>query len=229
MAISSVPTAAAVLLLASVFAAHSIEAQDTNPSAPAKTAAAEPAVYKSDLGFSYGYPSDWEVVDTKPMMPSLKLQEEQKATNDMEKRGAACTQIGLLAKHGNPASILMTMALPYDCYGTHFAASDLPGFGTGVSSGLKQSFDIKDERYSAYKSGSHNLWIERAKGTAKKAPDEPYTIETVCVLLDKGAVCWLGMVKDDAGLKIFEQGLVTLEGDAPTALVPASAFSDAKK
>jgi hypothetical protein len=229
MAISSAPTAAAVLLLASVFAACSSEAQDTNPSSAAKTPTAEPAVYKSDLGFSYGYPSDWEVVDTKPMMPSLQLQEQEKATNDMEKRGAACTQIGLLAKHGNPASVLMTMALPYDCYGTHFAATDLPGFGTGVASGLKGNFDIKDEQYSAYKSGTHNLWIERAKGTAKNAPDEPYIIETVCALLDKGAVCWMGMVKDVVGLKIFEQGQVTLEGDAPTALVPASAFSEAKK
>jgi hypothetical protein len=231
MRITPVSTLAAAILMASVFVAHNAQvmAQDTNPSSSANAAAAEPAVYKSELGFSYGYPSDWELVDTKPMLPSLKLQEQEKAANDNEKRGAACTQIGLLLRHGSPASVMMTMALPYDCYGTHFATSDLAGFGTGVSSGLKQSFDIKDEQYSAYKSGSHNLWIERAKGTAKNNPGEPYTIETVCALLGKGAVCWMGMMKDDAGLKIFEQGQVTLEGDAPTALVPAGTFAGVKQ
>lgn len=229
MATFSKATIAARLVLASVFAvcAGQASAQDSNPSSPAKPA--ESAVYKSDLGFSYSYPSDWELVDTKPMLPSLKLQEEQKASSDAEKRGAQCTQIGLLLRHGSPASVMMTMALPYDCYGSHFSSTDLAGFGTGVSSGLKQSFDIKDEQYSAYKSGTHNLWIERANGTAKNNPSEPYTIETVCALLDKGAICWMGMVKDDVGLKIFEQGQVTLEGDAPTALVPANAFAAAKK
>jgi len=34
----------------------------------------------------------------------------------------------------------------------------------------------------------------------------------------------MAMVADDDGLRTFERGAVTLDGDAPVALVPANAF-----
>ncbi len=185
--------------------------------------------FTSDLGFSYVYPTDWEVVDSKPMMPAIKLQAEEKGEGDAQKRGAACTQVALLVRHGNPASVIVTVALPFDCFGSKFAQSDLAGVGSGVSKGLESSFDLKEPKFGAYKSGSHNLWIERALGTAKSHPDQTYTIETVCGLLDKAMICWMGMIKDDATLKLFEESQVTLEGDKATALVSPDAFADVKK
>jgi hypothetical protein len=51
-----------------------------------------------------------------------------------------------------------------------------------------------------------------------------YTVETVCSVLKKGAVCWMAMAADKAGLQTFENGAVTLDGEVPAALVPATAF-----
>ena len=199
-------------------------AADKNP-APSPV----PTAFKSDMGFSYTYPSDWQVVDSKPILPAVHLQEEQKAQGDSEKRAVACTQIGLLLRHGSPASVILSVALPYDCFGSKFAADDLPGLGSGVASGMAEQFDIKDPVFGAYKSGTHNLWIEKAKGSPKGHPEIVYTVETVCGLLDKGMVCFMGLIKDDASLRLFEQGPITLEGDAPAALVTSDAFADAKK
>jgi len=225
------PTIAAVFLLAGgLLAPHApLSFVPQAASSPATGAAADAGPgFTSDLGFSFDYPKDWEVVDSKPMMPAVQMEAQQKADSDLEKRGAACTQVALLVRHGDPASVIVTVALPYDCYGTKFAQSDLSGVGSGAAKGLESSFDLKDPIYGAYKSGSHSLWIERAHGNAKGHPEMTYTIETVCGLLDKSMVCWIGMMKDDANLKLFEDSLVTLEGDKPTALVPANAFAPAK-
>jgi len=232
-------TLMAVLLLSCALSVTglSVSAQEPNPGtakagaanpAPAEPAGGDSPVYKSDLGFTYGYSPDWELIDTKPLTPMAQQKAAEGATSEEEKKGAACAQIGLMLKHGSPASIIMTVSLPYDCYGSSFSDSDLPGFGTGVSSGLKQNFTIVSSKNATYKSGTHNLWVERSAATAKADPTQTYTIETVCSMLKKGATCWIGMVKDDASLKLLEQSKVTLEADAPTALVPADALAGAK-
>jgi hypothetical protein len=104
------------------------------------------------------------------------------------------------------------------------SARDLPGFAQGASEGIKQSFDITDPVYGDYALGTHSMWIERAKGTPKGHPDAPYTVEIACTLLKKGAVCWMALAASDDALKTIEGGAVALEGDSPTALVPATAF-----
>ena len=217
----------AVLLLTNALLLTSAGAIAQNDK-PAAANPAAPSVYKSDLGFSYGYSPDWELIDTKPITPAAQQQAAASATSAEEKKGAACAQIGLMLKHGDPASIIMTVALPYDCYGSSFTDEDLPGFGKGVSGGLKQNFNVSETKTATYKSGTHNLWIERAIAVSKGDPTRDYTIETVCSILKKGATCWIGMVKDDAALKVMEQSLVTLESDAPTALVPQNLLTQAK-
>lgn len=190
--------------------------------------AAPENLFASDLGFTYIYPRDWEVVDSKPMMPAVQLQMQEKAEGDEAKRGAACTQVALLLRHGSPASVILAVALPYACYGSKFAQSDLASVGSGVSKGLQNNFELKEPKYGAFKSGTHNLWIERAVATSKAHEDQTFTIETVCGLLDKGMICWMGLVKDESSLKLFEDSIVSLEGDKPTALVPSDAFTISK-
>lgn len=190
-----------------------------------QSASADPVVYKSDLDFNYTYTSDWTVVDTKPIMPTVHMQTEDKATSDPEKQAAACVQIGLLLKRGTPGSVVMAMALPWDCLGKTYKNSDLAGFGSGVAKGFVKSFDVENPLYGAYKLGKHDLWIERMEGTAKDHPDFHRTVEVACVLLKKGAVCMVGLVNGEADLKTFEQSSIALEGDAPAQLVPDNAFT----
>jgi hypothetical protein len=226
---SKSPLFIVLLLVGPVLASSiAIQAQNANPVAEKPAASAAAPVYKSDLGFAYGYSPEWELIDTKPLTPIAQQKAAEGAKSDEEKKGAACAQIGLMLKHGDPASIIMTVSLPYECYGSAFTDADLPGFGTGVSSGLKQNFTVGESKTATYKLGSHNLWVERALSTAKADPAQKYTIETVCAMLKKAATCWIGMVKDDAALKVMEQSQVTLESDAPTALVPADALAAAK-
>lgn len=185
-------------------------------------------VYKSEIGFTYAFPTAWELVDTKPMLPAAQLNAQDKATSDPEKRGAACAQVGFLVKHGAPASVIMSLTLPFDCFGQRFSQEDLPSVGEGMSQGLKKNFNIIDSTYSAYKLGKHNLWVERAKGTPQDQKEPIYTIETACTIVDKGMVCLLTLAADVDGLTTFETGHVSFEGDDPLSLVPAGTF-DAKK
>jgi hypothetical protein len=192
------------------------------PAASAGNSVAQ--VHSSDLGFSYSIPSDWEVVDTKPTLPAVKQEVGKTATSEGEKLGIACTQVALTARHGDPASVIVVVVLPYDCFGQTLTDKDLPAFASGVAEGMKKSFDIQDPAYGAYSIGTHSVWIERAEGTLIAHPDIKRKLETVCGVLKKGAVCWMALAADDAALQTFEHGAVTMDDDAAAALVPANAF-----
>jgi hypothetical protein len=189
-----------------------------------QTPATTPVTHTSDLGFAYSLPNDWEVVNANPTLPDVKEQAQKNASSDEEKKGVACVQVALTARHGNPASVLVVVELPFDCFGQSMGAKDLPGFAQGASEGIKQNFDVSEPVSSDYKLGSHSMWIERSKGSPKGHPEISYTVEITCTLLKKGAVCWMGMAADDDALKAIEAAPVVLEGESPVALVPATAF-----
>ena len=191
--------------------------------APAPAPAA-PQQHTSSLGFSYSVPGDWEVVDSQGKMPQLKEQADKNASSDEEKKGLACVQVVLTARHGEPASVMVEVALPFDCFGEAMTEAELPGFASGASEGLKQSFDVGEPVTGNYSLGGHTMWIERAKGTPKGHPEISYTIEITCGLLKKAAVCWMAMAADDMALHTFERGVVALDGGSSEALVPPTAF-----
>jgi hypothetical protein len=194
------------------------------PAAQLPAAAPGMQIHTSDYGFSYSIPLDWEIIDTKPMMPVVQEQLTQKETSESGKKGAACIQIVMLARHGSPKSVIEAVVLPFDCYGKSLTDTDLPSFAGGVAKGLKKSFDISDPVYGAYTLGAHSFWIARATGTYIDHPEVKRTIETVCTLLKKGAVCWMALAADLDALQTFEQGAVTLEGKAEPTLVPPGAL-----
>lgn len=199
--------------------------------APASSPAAAPAVaaptqqaHRSGLGFSYSVPSDWDVVDTQPSLPVLQQQVEKSATSEAERRGVGCVQIPLTARHGAPVSVVVVVALPFECFGQTMTEKDLPAFAQGASEGITNSFDISDPVYGAYSLGTHSVWIERSRGSVKDHPELQYTVETVCSVLKKAAACWMALAADQDTLAIFEHGAVTLDDDKLPALVPATAF-----
>ncbi|MGB7546801.1 MAG: hypothetical protein WBM14_03555 [Terracidiphilus sp.] len=183
-----------------------------------------PETHSSELGFSYSLPSDWEVVDAHPMLPVVKQQQTQSATSEAEKKGIECVQLALTARHGTPASVVVIVELPFACFGQQMTDKDLPGFAEGASEGIKKTFVVSEPVYGAYMLGTHSLWIERAQGVVIGHPEAQYTVEIACSLIKKGAVCWMAMASDKAALETFEHGSVTLDGEAPAVLVPATAF-----
>jgi hypothetical protein len=193
-------------------------AQAPSPQAPAAQ------VHTSGIGFSYSIPSDWEVMDSQSSLPALQQQTANDARSEDEKKGLACTKIELTARHGDPSSVIVVVALPYDCFGQAFSDKDLPGFGTGAAEGVKQSLDVSEPVYGSYALGTHNMWIERAQGSPKARPDLHYTVEVACSLLKKAAVCWMALAADQASLQVFERAAVSLDGETAGALVPANAF-----
>lgn len=192
--------------------------------APATAPFVESRPHVSQLGFSYSVPSDWEVVDAQGSLPGAKAEADKNATTDEEKKGLSCVQIAFTARHGDPASVVVAVALPFDCFGQQMTEKDLPGFAEGASEGLKQSFDLGDPLSANYTLGTHSMWIERAKGNPKGHPELAYTVEIACGLLKKAAVCWMAMAADSDALEIFERGAVTLDGESASALVPPTAF-----
>jgi hypothetical protein len=124
----------------------------------AQTPAASPATaahsYSTNLGFSYDLPSEWEVIDTQGNLSQAKEQAAQNAASEAEKKGLACVQMGLTARHAG--SVIVDVALPFDCFGQQLSEAEIPGFGEGASQGVKQSFDIGDPTYGTYTLGSHH-------------------------------------------------------------------------
>jgi hypothetical protein len=197
--------------------------------AQAPAATPTPLVHTNDLGFSYSLPSDWEILDMAPVTPAVQQQETKTATSESEKKGIACSQFALTARHGTPASVIVVVALPFACFGQKMTAKDLPSIAEGASEGIKKKFDISGPVYSAYTLGTHNLWIERGHGTMKDNPEVKRSVETVCGVVKKGLVCWISMATDDDALQIFEHGAVTMDGEASAALVPSDVFAKKPK
>lgn len=191
----------------------------------AQTVAPQPET--SDLGFTYNLPAAWDVLNMAPAMPAVKLNGEQSATSAEEKKGVDCTQVFLTARHGDPASVIVVVALPFDCFGQTLTSSDLPAFGEGAAQGMEQNFTLRSPVFGAYMLGSHSVWIERAQGSPTGHPENQYTLEIACTVVKKAAVCWLGMVTNPAELATFENSTVSLEGEPAAQLVPATAFQSA--
>jgi hypothetical protein len=213
-----------VLLFVSGTLSLAQEPAPAAPATPAPAASANTHAHTSELGFSYSLPKDWEVVDSQPTLPQAKDDAQQNASSEEEKKGLACVQVAFTARHGEPASVLVAVALPFECFGQQMTEKDLPGFASGASEGLKQTFDIGETVFGSYALGTHSMWIERAKGNPKGHPELPYTVEITCSLLKKAAVCWMAMAADDSALRIFERGAVTLDGETVDDLVPSTAF-----
>jgi len=220
----------ALISIAICVKAQGVAVQQTGVTAAEKNAGklatpAETPLFKSEGDFTFAYPADWEVLDMKPMLPLQRLKAEQEAKSDMERKGVDCAQVQLTIRHGDPASVIVIMFLEFKCLGLELKESELAATGMGVSQGLTRSFAVKDPKYGAYILGKHAFWIERADGSPLDHPEHQYKLETTCTLLKKGLACWLAMAGSADAITTFEGGKVSLEGDSPTALVPASAFA----
>jgi hypothetical protein len=202
-----------------------LAAQDAPPPAANPNAdqsnpvSSNPAHSNTEIGFSYQLPPDWTATPTKPK-PSDTLAPGAPTPP----KGTGCIQIPETVRHGDPASVIVVVALPFGCYGQTMTGDDLASFGSGAADGLKQTFDLAGPVQRTYLLGTHTFWVERAKGNPKGHNELQYTVEIACGVLKKGAVCWMAMAADDAGLRTFEQMPVELDGEPATPLVPATAF-----
>jgi hypothetical protein len=189
----------------------------SQPSTPAAQS------HASDLGFSYSLPQDWEIMDTPPMLPAMLQKAAREYGNETAKM-AACVQLPLTAHHGNPASAIAVVGLSFDCVGHSYTTADIPSVASNVTDSMKKNVEIDNPVDNTYTLGTHGMWIERASGSLAGHPEIKRTMETVCSVLKKGVVCWMTLAADDAALQTFEQGMVTLDGEDATALVPADAL-----
>ncbi len=217
---------AATLAAQSADIPPSVLSDDIPASALAGTSLAGPPVpqvHSSDLGFSYSLPSDWEVIAEHPTQPWEQMQGARYAHNAKELLDACVFEV-LTAGHPKPASVITVSAMPFDCVKSRISEitdKDLPGIVTGASRAMQKSIKLENPFHGAYTLGTHHMWIERATGAPIAHPEEKGTVETVCTILKRGIACWTTFAGDDAALKTFEQGAVTLEGEAATALIPA--------
>lgn len=186
-----------------------------NPAAPV----APPEVKDTNIGFSYSLPTGWETEASAPAKPDVPY-----PTVEAPKKGNACAQAELTARHGTPFSVVVVVALPFDCYGQSLTNENMADFTAGASEGLKQTFEVTNTVMNNYALGSHTVWVERASGTVKGQPESRYTLEVACTLMARGAACWMTMAADAADLQAFEQEPVTLEGDTFDAIIPSNAI-----
>ncbi len=214
---------AALVVLGAVPLAAQAPDTSVNAPIPPPPLPSDAQVHARDLGFSYSIPADWDVVDTKPTLPAALQQAARDYGNEAAKL-AACLELPLTAHHGNPPSAIAVFGLSFDCMGHKFTAADIPGIASDVTEGMKNSIQIVNPMINTYTLGTHSMWIQRASGSHISHPEIKRTMETVCSVLKKGVVCWMTMAADDAALQTFEQGVVTLDDDAATALVPADAL-----
>lgn len=185
---------------------------------------AKPLQYVDENGFTYTYPANWTEVDTKPMMPAMHMSVEDKASSSMEKKGAACTNIPLMLRNEELKAQIIVLSMPYSCVGDAVKNTTLSAIASGIAEGLQKGLNIVDPHYEAYKLGTHEMWIVRSLAAPKTMPEHMLSQETACTLLKSALVCWMGFAATPDGLHTMEEGQVTLDGEKPFALVPATVF-----
>lgn len=177
----------------------------------------------NDLGYIYRLPDDWQIVSPSAAHPPQQ-QEDEKTPGAELRKGLACVEVELTARHGDPPTVVVVVGLPFACYGETITEQELPGFGVGAAEGLKQTLEITNPITASYRLAGHQMWLQRARATPKGKTAPGYTVEIACTLLNKGAVCWMTQAADEPSLRIFERSPVTLDGDSFPALVPADTF-----
>lgn len=185
--------------------------------------AAQAPQVQSALGFSYSLPADWEVVVPTPPQAPQRPKPSQNTPEEVRK-GFGCVEVPMTARRGNPPSAVVVIALPFDCFGQTMEEKDLPDFGSGVTDGLKTTFDFLNPVSTTYELAGHRLWIERVKAVPRGKTAPVNTVETACTILQKGAVCWMVDAADAANLEAFERGAITLEGSTAKQLVPTEVW-----
>lgn len=186
-------------------------------------AAQAPQVRSDTFGFSFSLPDDWQMI--VPKSQAGQQRRTPQGTAEEIKKGMACLQVPMTARHGEPASVIVVDVLPFDCLGQTMAAQDLPEFGAGIAAGLKTILDFLSPVTASYALAGHKLWIERVKAVPKGKTAPVSTIEITCTILEKGAICWMVNAADETGLQAFETAPVTLEGSPIHRLVPAQVFT----
>jgi hypothetical protein len=188
------------------------------------TQAPVPQNTASAFGFVYRLPEDWKIIAPKEPAPALQQNPDQKNPFVAEKKGTECMEVPITARHGDPPTTIVVDALPFACYGQRIMPDELPAFGAGAAEGLKQAFDITMPVEATYRLAGHRMWIQRARAIAKGKTGPTYTLETVCTLLERAAVCWVTRAADEVGLHTFELVPVRLDGAAAGPLVPPNTF-----
>ncbi len=176
------------------------------------------------IGFSYSLPPSWQRVTIGNTPPVSEQNPQQPNSKKGVAQTAACAKTVFSARHGNPASAISIVVLPFSCYGQPMTPKNLPDFAAGVSQGLRQNLNIFEPVYGNYTLGSHAFWIERAVGIPRDHPEVRYTIEIACSILKSSAVCWMTAASGAGGLRAFENSSVSLDGEPSIALVPENAF-----
>jgi hypothetical protein len=205
--------------------AASLRAQASAMASAPSAVPQKPQVHSSKLGFSYSLPGDWDVVDNSPLLRSGQKPMQRDAATDAEKHGINCARVALTAKRGSPASVIAIVALPFDCYGEQISDKALPGFAQGAMVGIDDAVDVSEPTTTTYQLSTHSVWIERSRGSLKGHAENVYTVETVCTVLKKSAVCWVAMAATADALAAFEGAAVQLDGYAIPALVPPGVFA----
>jgi hypothetical protein len=157
--------------------------------------------YTNPLGFSYSIPGDWDVLDSTASVANAKQKASATAKSEDEKKSISCVQAGLTARH--QGSVIVEVLLPFDCYGSVLAESELSNFGGGVANGIQNTFTVTSPTTNIYALGTHHVWIERSHATPKDDASRQYTLEIACTLLQKAAVCWMTVAADDSSLAVF--------------------------
>src|ERR1700733_12323757 len=109
------------------------------------TSGLPPEVKDTDIGFSYRLPADWETMASKSATPDVPY-----PTVEGPKKGNACAQVELTARHGSPSSVVVVVALPFDCYGETLTDQNFADFASGAAEGLKQTFDMSNPVLTNY-------------------------------------------------------------------------------
>jgi hypothetical protein len=183
-------------------------------------------IHTSNMGFSYALPADWQVMQTPSTLSSVKQEQSAAASSETERKGIQCVEIALTARHTATGSVIVVVQLPEACFGQPITDKDLPGFAQGALTNIKRTLVLSDPVYGSYTLGSHGLQIERVTGVVLDHPEAHYAVEITCGVLKAGAVCWMAMAANNADLAAFEHGKVALDGEPPTALVPAIDFQN---
>jgi hypothetical protein len=233
------------ILLSPFVASAAAQSQNTSPtqepprSSEAKdksAASAQGGTFKSDLGFSYRYLNDWDDLTHTKFFEALQRMEalakngKGNSKRDLATRASECRRMVLMLARPRPVggSIVVT-AIPFACFGGRPSEKDLPVLQSLAPHYTTAVMDVTSVRAGNYMLGSHKVWIERVWGTPKGQPKKPTIAEVVCGLLKKAFVCWAaGVGSNEAELKGFEQGAVTLDEDSAPALVPEAVAAQLK-
>ena len=185
--------------------------------------------FRSDLGFSYEIPSDFQIFDPQDWEAKHRLDANGQPARSQVPESQRRKTLLAARNEGQSKQVVVTSCTG-QCMGRLQNATDLNLLLANDTLDLARNYTLRDTRYGAFTVGSHPVAVMRSAAASKAQPWEPEKqVALLITPVPGGVIEYLLQGKTRGDLDTLMATRIRFEDGAESELIPSEAFSTSQK